>query len=248
MAGPLPNRPEAGRGHYVVDMGRRRLQTFHVNMLREWHERKPLSLFRAEATDVEADDFIPWKEVDESPPLINPTLLSTDIEAIDQIVSDFSDVFSSKPGRTDLVEHRIETGRARPIRQAPYRLAYAYRATVKQELDEMEPDGIIESSTSEWASPIVLVPKKDGTVRMCVDYRKLNSVSEADAYPMPRIDDLINRLGGAKYISTLDLTRGYWQVPVVPDAFIQRSPHPSASISSKLCHLAFTRRLQHFKE
>ena len=64
----------------------------------------------------------------------------------------------------------------------------------------------------------MLVPKKDGTMRMCVDYRKLNSVSAADAYPMPRVDELIDRLGNAKYISTLDLTRGYWQVPVAQDS------------------------------
>ena len=63
-------------------------------------------------------------------------------------------------------------------------------------------------------APIVLVPKKDGTLRFCVDYRKLNSVSETDAYPMPRIDEMIDRLGKAKYITTLDLTRGYWQVPM----------------------------------
>ncbi len=82
----------------------------------------------------------------------------------------------------------------------------------------MSEANIIEPSTSEWASLIVLVRKKDGTMRFCVDYRRLNAVSEADAYPMPRVDELIDRLGPAKYISTLDLTRGYWQVPVDPES------------------------------
>ena len=74
----------------------------------------------------------------------------------------------------------------------------------------MQKSGLIEPSTSEWASPIVLVKKKDGTLQLCVDYQKLNAVSQADAYPMPRIDELIDRLGQARYITTLDLTRGYW--------------------------------------
>ena len=78
----------------------------------------------------------------------------------------------------------------------------------------MEQDDVIERSESEWALPIVLVPKKDGSLRMCVDYRRLNSVAEADAYPMPRVDGLIDSLGKAKYITTLDLACGYWQVPV----------------------------------
>ena len=83
-----------------------------------------------------------------------------------------------------------------------------------KELAEMEKEGVIEPSMSEWASPMVLVKKKDGSWRMCVDYRRLNSVSRADAYPMPRIDELIDQLGKAQYISTMDLSRGYWQVPV----------------------------------
>ena len=77
----------------------------------------------------------------------------------------------------------------------------------------MEREGIIERSSSEWAFPIVLV-KKDGSLRMCVDYRRLNAISDADAYPMPCVDDMIDALGKAKYITTLDLARGYWQVPV----------------------------------
>ena len=74
--------------------------------------------------------------------------------------------------------------------------------------------GVIEPSSSEWASPIVLVDKKDGTLRLCIDYRRLNAESLADAHPMPQIDDLIDRLGKAKFITTLDLTCGYWQVPM----------------------------------
>ena len=74
-------------------------------------------------------------------------------------------------------------------------------------------EGIIEPSSSEWAAPIVLV-KKDGSLQLCVDYRRLNSVSKTDAYPMPRIDDMIDQLGSTSFISTLDLTRGHWQVPV----------------------------------
>ena len=78
----------------------------------------------------------------------------------------------------------------------------------------MEQAGTIERSASEWAAPIVLVKKKDSTLRLCVDYRRLNAVSQTDAYPMPWIDELIDRLGDAKYITTLDLSHGFWQVPV----------------------------------
>ena len=77
----------------------------------------------------------------------------------------------------------------------------------------MEASGVIEPSASEWAAPIVLV-KKDGSLSFCVDYRKLNVVARSDAYPMPRVDELIDKLGNASFITTLDLTRGYWQVPV----------------------------------
>ncbi len=76
--------------------------------------------------------------------------------------------------------------------------------------------GVIEESHSDWASPIVLVPKTDGSVRFCVDYRKVNAVSKFDAYPMPRVDELLDRLGTARFYSTLDLTKGYWQIPLSP--------------------------------
>lgn len=78
--------------------------------------------------------------------------------------------------------------------------------------------GIVVPSTSEWAAPVIVVPKKDGTKRLCVDFRKLNQVTKADPYPIPRVEERIDRLGRARYISALDLTKGYWQVPVAEDS------------------------------
>ena len=85
---------------------------------------------------------------------------------------------------------------------------------MQAEIKEMLELGIIEPSSSDWASPMVIVKKNDGNLRLCVDYRRLNSVSRMDAYPMPRIDDVIDQMGEAIFISTLDMTKGYWQVPV----------------------------------
>lgn len=78
--------------------------------------------------------------------------------------------------------------------------------------------GVIEPSRSPWPSPIVMVPKPDGTLRFCNDFRRLNEVSEFDGYPMPRVDELLDCLGRAWFISTLDLTKGYWQVPLTEQA------------------------------
>ena len=77
--------------------------------------------------------------------------------------------------------------------------------------------GIIEPASSEWALLIVIIKKKDDTIRLCVDYRRLNPMTQVDAYPMPRIDDILDQVGQARYITTLDLAKGYWQVPVAEE-------------------------------
>ena len=77
---------------------------------------------------------------------------------------------------------------------------------------------MIQPSSSPWASPVVMVRKQDGTHRFCVDFRELNSVTKADTFPLPRIDDLLDQLGAAKYFSTLDLASGYWQMRMHPDS------------------------------
>ena len=131
-------------------------------------------------------------------------------QELEELLQQYASVLQSQPGRTTLVEHKICTGTANPIRLPPYQIPYAHRDAVQKELHEMLDCGIIERSRSEWAAPIVLVKKKEGSLRLCVDYRRMNAVTQTDAYPMPRIDELIDRLGRAKYITTLDLTRGYW--------------------------------------
>ena len=78
--------------------------------------------------------------------------------------------------------------------------------------------GVIQCSSSPWASPVVLVEKKDGDVCFCIDYHKVNQVAKFDAYPMPRVEYVLEDVGPAKYISTLDLTRGYWQVPMAQES------------------------------
>ncbi len=121
-----------------------------------------------------------------------------------RLQKDFADVFSPRPGRTNLIQHHIETEPGVVVRSRPYRLPEHKKKVVQSELEAMLEMGVIEESHSDWASPIVLVPKTDGSVRFCVDYRKVNAVSKFDAYPMPRVDELLDRLGTARFYSTLD--------------------------------------------
>ena len=121
-------------------------------------------------------------------------------------------------GETDLIQFQIDTGDATPKKQAPRRMPFAVRQEVARQLQEMQDSGVVQPSSSPWASPVVMVRKKDGTHRFCVDYRDLNAVTKADTFPLPRIDDLLDQLGKSHYFSTLDLASGYWQIRVHPDS------------------------------
>ena len=124
-------------------------------------------------------------------------------------------LFSKGPqdvGRTGIIKHRIDTQGATPIRQPPHRLPLAKKDEAQQAIGDMRRQGIIEPSTSPWASPVVLVRKKDGGTRFCIDYRKLNANTRKDSYPLPRIDATLEALAGAEWFSSLDLLSGYWQV------------------------------------
>ena len=138
------------------------------------------------------------------------------------LLAQYQDVFSKGDGdmgHTSLVEHSIPvTEGTRPIRQPPHRLGPEKEAEAERQVQELLKKGLIEPASGAWSSPVVLVRKKDGTWRFCVDYRRLNSVTRQDAYPLPRIDESLDALAGSRYFSTLDLVSGYWQVPLDQDA------------------------------
>jgi len=113
---------------------------------------------------------------------------------------------------TDAVAHYIDTGDKRPIRVPPRRIPPGRRKIIEDEIAKMLEQGIIRCSDSPWSSPVVLVKKKDGSTRFCIDYRQLNEVTRKNAYPLPRIDTCLEALKGNSWFCTLDLASGYWQI------------------------------------
>ena len=134
------------------------------------------------------------------------------------LITEFSDLFSDVPGRTNCVQHHVGVKNAIPIKQNPYRVNPRKLEFLKRELDYMLTNDIIKPSQSNWSSPCLLVPKSDGTNRFCADYHKVNVVTKLDSYPIPRVEDCIDRIGCAQYVSMIDFLKGYWQVPLTPIA------------------------------
>ena len=117
-----------------------------------------------------------------------PNLNISEAQALEEILADYQDVFetgSVDRGRTKKVYHRIDTGDARPIRQPPRRLPLAKQSQINDLLEDMKSQGVTEESDNPWSSPVVLVRKKDGSLRFCVDYRRLNNVTKNDCFPLP---------------------------------------------------------------
>ncbi|XP_048853492.1 uncharacterized protein LOC125721577 [Brienomyrus brachyistius] len=142
-------------------------------------------------------------------------LMEEEREQVQGLVTTWAGVFSSGDhdlGSTDAVRHTIPTGNGAPVRERYRPVPPTLYQEMNQLLQGMLSTGVIRESSSPWAAPVVLVRKKDGALRFCVDYRKLNAITHKDAYPLPRIEEALTNLKQAKYFSTLDLASGYWQV------------------------------------
>ncbi|UYV80120.1 K02A2.6-like [Cordylochernes scorpioides] len=143
------------------------------------------------------------------------SMISTDLEETKKnrlltCLNEFSDIFDfekkSFPVSGEIKQNRYE--------QRPYRVSPAERRVIQSEVKKMMETKIIRPSSSPWASPVILVRKKDGSLRFCVDYRRLNKITKKDVHPLPRIDDALDTLSGSRYFSTMDMRSGYWQIEV----------------------------------
>ena len=234
--GPYTVESRVGANDYRVKMGSK-TKTYHVNMLKKYISREPEgNVVPVDDTDgatiavagVIHQDVDP--ELGEVPDLegyrqregvrdvkLGDELPEDQRRVLKDLVRRYPDVFTDMPGETDVIQHQIKLTDDTPIRCKPYPLPYAMREELRNEVDTMLEMGVVRPSTSPYASPIVMVKKKDGSNRVCVDFRKLNKITEVDPEPMTTAEDLFRRLSGKKYLSKIDLTKGYWQIPVAPE-------------------------------
>ena len=172
------------------------------------------------SVDTELNDELE-RDVDEILNLATSDLERAEIkEELRTLISEYRDVFSLPKdplGTAVGIEHKIDIENSPPIKIPPYKIAQNKLDAMRPEINEMIEKKVIVSSKSPYSSPILLVPKKYGSNRMCSDNRKLNEVTVKVDYPLPRIGQTIDALQGAGVLSSIDLASGYWQIPVAPE-------------------------------
>lgn len=239
--GPFRVVEKRGSVDYCIEMGGGN-KTFHVNMLKKYIERKGqdnsadddgCGLIECVATAVIQDD-----ENEDAQPLttaeeielprmkskesmkdvrLNLTLTEEQQQQLKRILRNYKDILTDLPGTTDMGEHVIKLTTEQPLRMKPYPLPHSLRDTVKKEVQDMLKMDIIERSDSPYSSPVVLVSKKDGSTRFCIDFRRLNKITQFDAEPMPNAEEIFVKLAKDNFFTKIDLTKGYWQIAVKPE-------------------------------
>ena len=238
--GPFEVVQKVGQLDYKINMNGK-VKTFHANLLKKFYRRNDAD----DKSDVACVSVVndgtmeEDGEEDENHPtsqrglLHLPTLFPTesiqDVEIcpdlddsqrdnITSLLQEYEEVLTDMPGLTNLGKHDIKLRDKEPIKSKPYPLPHALRGEVTKEIQKMIELGVVEPSSSPYASPVVIVKKKDGSNRFCCDYRKLNQVTITDAEPIPDQEEIFAKLAGDNYFTKIDLTKGYWQVPLTDDA------------------------------
>ena len=164
------------------------------------------------------------------------SLTETEKQKFRELLLEYQGIFSKDEwdlGQTNLAEHEIDTGNNRPVKQPPRRVPIALAEEERKAIIELKDKGIIRPSNSPWASPLVLVQKKNGKIRVCVDYRRVNNLTSKDAFPLPKIQDCLDSVAGSVLFSALDLTAGYHQVKV------KESDVPKTAFVTKYGHFEY---------
>ena len=208
----------------------------HVNMLMEYHQRpedvtsggeKVAAVVRCVTERVRGEQSEGREDVLVGSPKFKNSEILKDLQGIKlshltnteqsemmQLIFEFVKLFPDTPSQTNCAIHDVDVGRTAPIKQHPYRLNPLKLKVMQQEIEYMLQNDLIEASSSEWSSPRILVPKPDGTYRFCTDFCQVNKATKSDSYPIPRVDDCVDKVGNARYVAKLDLLKGYWQVPL----------------------------------
>ena len=225
--GPYKITERVGKYTYKLNIkGRNR--TFHINMLKQyWRPNEDESQEEEEEEEIGAV-MVVSEDKDEEVSLPVPggsketyedvkyseELTEERLSEARSLVETYQQIFTDTPGTTNLEEHHIQLTTDEPVKQRPYPLPFSMREIVKEEIQRMLEDGIIERTDSPYSAPIVMVKKPDGTYRLCIDYRKLNRVTIFDGEPMPAAIDIFSSLVEDKYFSKFDLSKGFWQIPI----------------------------------
>ena len=214
-------------------------QMCHVNMLKQYFDRdssisKPVTVVNT--VPQESNVFEPEVNsdfIDKSDPgpskLENSDILRnlnnklfhlepSQQEELKQLIHEYEHLFPDIPTRTDKIYHDVIVEDSKPIKQHPYRMNPLKQKYLQDEVKYLLENDFIEPSQSNYSSPCILVLKSNGTYRMCTDYHKVNSVTKTDSFPIPRIDDCIDKVGNSKYVTKFDLLKGFWQVPLTDRA------------------------------
>ena len=207
--GPYPVIEKVNRVDYRVDLGRGRKKVLHISNLKKFYvSEEEVMRLALVAEDWEDDKDVGTKT--------GGVCVDFDPKKLVEMEKEFPEAFSDLPGKTDVCLLTIRTLGEQPIASHPYRIPDRLKDGVREEVLKLVELGIVMPSQSPWASLVVPVPKQDGSVRVCIDYRCLNEVTLGDPYYMCTLEEILERVGGSKAISKLNLTKGFYQIGVDP--------------------------------
>ncbi|KAL2097351.1 hypothetical protein ACEWY4_006558 [Coilia grayii] len=243
FSGPYQVQSKLSETDYIIHTPERRRKTrvCHVNMLKPYVSREvetgndecavpvafiapAVSSYSPEEDGLSLRDETWGKHWHKNSEVLNDLvgflsdLSDSRAEDVQRLILSFSDLFSDVPSRTHVLSHDIDVNNHPPINQHAYRVNPVKREVMSSEVQYLVNYGLARPTSSPWSSPCILVPKPDGTYRFCTDFRKVNTVTKPDSFPLPCMEDCVDRVGSAKYVTKLNLLKGYWQVPLTPRA------------------------------